>query len=214
MLPWRNEDAGDLKSPSERSPGSSPGGSTNLFYVMPFNIIKENFMSDKNTKQKTTDKLIVNVGTLFYAPTISNKPVVCTLIDESEESPIYIEESHLWYKEDGCSDDSVNPILFPYTQKSYNRLVHVYPNIEKYDETVLFDYNNLCLQLLEIVDGIAVKHSDKSFQDAIDYSVVNFKSRIRSFKFNVPVNPYTYEPCKTVNEYFEIKKSILEKIDN
>ena len=67
---------------------------------------------------------------------------------------------------------------------------------------------------MEIVDGIAVKHSDKSFQDAIDYSVVNFKSRIRSFKFNVPVNPYTYEPCKTVNEYFEINESILEKINN
>ena len=37
MLLWRNEDAGDLKSPSERSPGSSPGRSTNLFYVVPVN---------------------------------------------------------------------------------------------------------------------------------------------------------------------------------
>ena len=119
----------------------------------------------------------------------------------------------MWYKENGCYEDLENPILFPYTQKSYNRLVHVYPNIEKYEEILQFNYNDLCLQLLDIVDGIAVKHSDKSFQDAIDYSVVNFKSRICSFKFNVPVNPYTYEPCKTVNDYFEINKSVLEKID-
>lgn len=170
-------------------------------------------MSDKNTKQKENDLLVVATGKLFYAPTISNKPVVCTAIDESD-SPIYIKESNLWYKENGCYEDLENPILFPYTQKSYNRLVHVYPNIEKYDEVASFNYNDVCLQLLAIVDSIAVKRGDRSFKNAIIDSEVNFKSEIGFFKFNVPVNPYTHEPCKTVNEYFEINKSVFEKINN
>ena len=41
-------DAGDLKSPSERSPGSSPGRSTNLFYAVPFNIINETLLEKIN----------------------------------------------------------------------------------------------------------------------------------------------------------------------
>jgi hypothetical protein len=171
-------------------------------------------MSDKNTKQKTTDKLIVYVGILFYAPTISNTPVVCSAIDESE-SPIYIEESRLWYKENGCYQGSANPILFPYTQESYDKLVVIYPNLKPYEADKTFNYNALCEQLLKIVDTIIVRQSDDSFEDAIEYAVEpKLESDMSYYKFNVPINPFTREPCKTVNEYFEINESILEKINN
>ena len=166
-------------------------------------------MSRKSTKKLTP----VVIGSLFYAPTISNQPVVCANADKSSY-PIYIEETGEWYKEDGCSDESANPILFPYTQESYDKLVMIYPNIEPYKATKTLNYNSLCEQLLEIVDTILVKQSDASFENAIDYDTdPKMESDISYYKFNVPVNPFTNQPCKTVNEYFEINETLLTKIN-
>ena len=167
-------------------------------------------MSRKRSKKLTP----VFVGSLFYAPTISDEPVICTETDESS-SPIYIEETGEWYKEDGCSDDSANPILFPYTQESYNKLVAVYPNIKPYEANKTFNYNALCEQLLKIVDSIAVKRSDDSFEDAINYvSEHVLESDMSYYKFNVPVNPFTNQPCKTLNDYFEVNETLLGKIND
>ena len=167
-------------------------------------------MSRKRTKKLTP----VFVGSLFYAPTISNEPVICAEIDNSS-SPIYIEETREWYKEDGCSDDSANPILFPYTQESYDKLVMIYSNIEPYKETKTLNYNALCEQLLEIVDTILVKQSDASFENAIDYDTEpKVESDISYYKFNVPINPFTNQPCKNVKDYFEINETLLGKIND
>ena len=166
-------------------------------------------MSRKRTKKLTP----VFVGSLFYAPTISDEPVICAETDESS-SPIYIEETGEWYKEDGCSNDSANPILFPYTQESYNKLVVVYPNLKPYEADKTFNYNALCEQLLKIVDTITVKQSDDSFEHAIDYATEpRVESDMSYYKFNVPINPFTNQPCKTVNEYFEINETLLGKIN-
>ncbi len=167
-------------------------------------------MSRKRSKKLTP----VFVGSLFYAPTISNEPVVCANTDDSS-SPIYIEEIGEWYKEDGCSDESANPILFPYTQESYDKLVVIYPNIEPYKADKTFNYNALCEELLKIVDTITVKQSDDSFEDAIDYDTEpKLESDLSYYKFNVPINPFTSQPCKTVNDYFEVNETLLGKIND
>ena len=167
-------------------------------------------MRRKRSKKLTS----VFVGSLFYAPTISNEPVVCANADVSS-NPIYIEETEEWYKEDGCSDESANPILFPYTQESYDKLVTVYPDIEPYKADKIFNYNALCEELLKIVDTIIVRQSDDSFEDAIEYAVEpKLESNMSYYKFNVPINPFTREPCKTVNDYFEVNETILGKIND
>lgn len=167
-------------------------------------------MSRKRSKKLTP----VFVSSLFYAPTISNEPVVCANTDDSS-SPIYIEETSEWYKEDGCSDESANPILFPYTQESYDKLVVIYPNIEPYKADKTFNYNALCEELLKIVDAITVKQSDDSFEDAIDYDTEpKLESDLSYYKFNVPINPFTSQPCKTVNDYFEVNETLLGKIND
>ena len=167
-------------------------------------------MSRKHNKKLTP----VFIGSLFYAPTISYEPVICTNVDDSS-TPIYIEETGEWYKEDGYSDESANPILFPYTQESYDKLVMIYSNIEPYKETETLNYNALCEQLLEIVDTILVKQSDASFENAIDYDTEpKVESDISYYKFNVPINPFTNQPCKTVKDYFEINETLLGKIND
>ena len=166
-------------------------------------------MSRKRTKKLTP----VFIGNLFYAPTISYEPVICTNVDDSF-TPIYIEETGEWYEEDGCINDSANPILFPYTQEYYDKLITIYSNIEPYKEAKTINYNSLCEQLLKIVDTILVKQSDASFENAIDYDTEpKMESDISYYKFNVPVNPFTYQPCKTVNDYFEINETLLTKIN-
>ena len=164
--------------------------------------------------RKRSNKLTpVVIGSLFYAPTISNQPVVCANVDKSS-NPIYIEETGEWYKEDGSSYDSANPILLPYTQESYDKLVMIYTNIEPYKEAKTLNYNSLCEHLLKIVDTILVKQSDASFENAIDYDTdPKMESDISYYKFNVPINPFTNQPCKTVNEYFEIDETLLGKIN-
>lgn len=168
-----------------------------------------------NSKNNQFNKLTpVFIGNLFYAPTISNEPVICTDVDKSSE-PIYIEESGEWYKEDGRQDNSANPILFPYSQNSYDKLVVAYPNIEPYEANKTFNYNVLCEQLLKIVDAITVRQSDESFEDAIEYGAEpKLESDMSYYKFNVPINPFTRQPCKTVNDYFEINESLLGKIND
>ena len=90
----------------------------------------------------------------------------------------------------------------------------IYTNIEPYEAAKTFNYNALCEQLLEIVDTILVKQSDYSFENAIDYDTEpKMESDISHYKFNVPINPFTNQPCKTVNEYFEINETLLGKIN-
>lgn len=73
------------------------------------------------------------VGDKVYYPTVSNS--VLTLIDsEAELYPVrvdYTEGYESFTTEGKLHGTHLNPSIFPATQEWYDKLVHVYPNLEK-----------------------------------------------------------------------------------
>ena len=154
-------------------------------------------------------------GTKFYVPTVSNKPLKCTDVD-SDEFCIEIDDN-FWVNTNGHTDDSPNPVVFPYTEKWYKTLSPTAPNLEAYDDSPEPDYNQVFLELCKSVSKVISFGSDNSYDDAIknletfiEYDGENaiYAERRKSYwKYNVPVNPYTFSVCKTVADYFEVPSS-------
>lgn len=145
--------------------------------------------------------------TKAYVPSYSNSSKEITLLEDNNEYPIRIRDVHLIVTLEGKDsplDD--NPIVFPYSQEWYDKLKSAYPNLEPYKD----EYNELIKLLEQRVEQVACRVSRTSYEEAYKNGYVVFKNTAfeGSFTYFVPVNPYTLEPCKTVEDYFIIPSNI------
>ena len=145
--------------------------------------------------------------TKVYVPSISNSPKEFRVIKHSNGQFICIKGEVLSVAENGkvypCQD---NPVAFPYSQEWYEKLKVVYPNLEPYKD----EYNELIKLLEQRVESVTCRVSRTSYEEACKNGYVVFKNMAfeGSFTYFVPVNPYTLEPCKTVEDYFIIPSNI------
>ena len=144
--------------------------------------------------------------TKVYAPTLSDSPKEIELVHKEKIYPIKLVGSHVVFAKNGkYSVKDPNPAIFPYTQEWYDKLKVVYPNLEPYKD----EYNELLNLLEQQVDSVACRVSKTSYEEACKNGYVVFKNTVfeGSFTYFVPVNPYTLEPCKTVEDYFKVPSS-------
>lgn len=145
--------------------------------------------------------------TKAYAPSFTNSAKEITFLEKNQGYPIRLKDEHLTVTLEGKNypnDD--NPIVFPYSQEWYDKLKVAYPNLEPYkDET-----KELLNLLEQQVDSVACRVSRTSYEEACKNGYVVFKNEVfeGNFTYFVPVNPYTLEPCKTVEDYFTIPSDI------
>jgi len=144
--------------------------------------------------------------TKVYVPSFSNSVREIAFLGKNNGYPIHIVDEHLTVTSDGKNfphDD--NPIVFPYSQEWYDKLKLAYPNLEPYKD----EYNELLNLLEQQVDSVACRVSRTSYEEACKNGYVVFKNTAfeGSFTYFVPVNPYTLEPCKTVEDYFKVPSS-------
>ena len=151
-------------------------------------------------------------GTKFYVPTVSNKPLKCTDTD-SDEFCIEIDDE-FWVNTKGHTDKSPNPVVFPYSENWFKTLSATAPNLEAYDDSPEPDYNQIFLELRKLVTKVILFGSDISYDDAIkdleafieddDESTLQAEHKKSYWKYNIPINPYTFTVCKTVEDYFKV----------
>ena len=144
--------------------------------------------------------------TKVYVPSFSNSPKEFTVIKGGNGHLICINGEALSVTEDGkLSHYHDNPIVFPYSQEWYDKLKIIYPDLEPYKD----EYNELINLLEQQVDSVACRVSRTSYEEACKNGYVVFKNTAfeGSFTYFVPVNPYTLEPCKTVEDYFKTPSS-------
>lgn len=143
--------------------------------------------------------------TKVYVPSLTNSPEEITIIDNANY-PIKIPNNHIGLTKDGKhSIHAANPIVFPYSQEWYDKIKSVYPDLEPYQ-----DETKELLDLLEQqVKSVACRVSRTSYEEACKNGYVVFKNEVfeGNFTYFVPVNPYTLEPCKTVEDYFKVPSS-------
>ena len=139
--------------------------------------------------------------TKVYVPSVSNSPKEFKIIDKPNMYPINISGDTTNVTKDGKKYSiDPNPIAFPYSQEWYDKLKVVYPNLEPYKD----EYNELIKLLEQRVESVACRVSRTSYEEACKNGYVVFKNFEGSFTYFVPVNPYTLEPCKTVEDYFRV----------
>ena len=142
-------------------------------------------------------------NTKVYAPALSNSPIEIEILDKEKFYPIKLSENNMSLTKDGKhSTHAPNPVVFPYSQEWYDKIKSIYPDLKPYEDT-----NKELLNLLEQqVDSVACRASYVSYEDARKNGYVVFKNTAfeGSFTYFVPVNPYTLEPCKTVEDYFKV----------
>lgn len=152
-------------------------------------------------------------GTKFYVPTISNTPLKCTATDP-DEFCIEIADS-FWVNTKGCTDVSPNPVAYPYTQKWYELLLPTCPNLQPFGAAPVPEYNKVYHTLRKLVPKVHAYGSDVSYDAALRHAIpVGIEEGVGSefyvqWRYNVPVNPYTFKPCKTVAEYFKIPETFI-----
>ena len=139
--------------------------------------------------------------TKVYAPTLSDSPKEIELVKKEKIYPIKLVDSHLVFTKKGkYSVKDSNPIIFPYTQEWYEKLKVVYPDLEPYK-----DDNKELLNLLEQqVDSVACRVSNVSYEDVRKNGIVVFKDYKGEGLYFIPINPFTLEECKTVEDYFKV----------
>ena len=138
--------------------------------------------------------------TKVYVPSFSNSPKEFRAIKRGNGHLIYIKGECLSVTEDGkLTRYHDNPIVFPYSQEWYEKLKAVYPDLEPYK-----DDNRELLDLLEQqVKSVACKISNVSYEDARKNGIVVFKDYKGEGLYFIPINPFTLEECKTVEDYFK-----------
>ena len=141
--------------------------------------------------------------TKVYVPSCTNSVREIAFLGKNNGYPIHIVDEHLTVTADGKNfphDD--NPIAFPYSQEWYEKLKVVYLNLEPYKD----EYNELIKLLEQRVESVACRVSRTSYEEACKNGYVVFKNTAfeGNFTYFVPVNPYTLEPCKTVEDYFKV----------
>ena len=139
--------------------------------------------------------------TKAYVPSCTNSVREIAFLGKNNGYPIHIVDEHLTVTADGKNfphDD--NPIVFPYSQEWYDKLKVAYPNLEPYkDET-----KELLNLLEQQVDSVACRVSNVSYEDARKKGIVAFKDYKGEEVYFVPINPFTLEECKTVEDYFKV----------
>ena len=139
--------------------------------------------------------------TKVYVPALSNSPKEIAILDEEKFYPIKLLENRMSLTKDGKhSTHAANPVVYPYSQEWYDKLKSLYPDLEPYK-----DGNKELLNLLEQqVDSVACKISSVSYEDARENGIVVFKDYKGEGIYFVPINPFTLEECKTVEDYFKV----------
>ena len=139
--------------------------------------------------------------TKVYVPSFSNSPKEFSAIKRGNGQLICIESEALTVTEDGkLFNYHDNSIVFPYSKEWYEKLKVVYPDLEPYK-----DDNKKLLNLLEQqVNSVACKVSNVSYEDAHKNGVVVFKDYKGEGLYFIPINPFTLEEAKTVEDYFKV----------
>ena len=135
-----------------------------------------------------------------YVPSLTNSPEEITIIDNANY-PIKLSENRMSLTKDGKhSTHAPNPVVFPYSSEWYNKLKPLYPNLEPYKD----EAKDLLALLEERVDSVACRVSDVSYEDARKNGIVVFKDYKGEGLYFIPINPFTLEECKTVEDYFKV----------
>ena len=148
--------------------------------------------------------------TKAYAPSFTNSAKKINFIKNHNGYPIQLMDTNdtdIIVTSNGKNfHHDANPIVFPYSQEWYDKLKVVYPNLEPYKD----DYKELLELLEKRIVNVACKVSRESYEDARKNNVIVFKGSVYRTNglYFVPVNPYTLEPCKTVEDYFTIPSNI------
>ena len=139
--------------------------------------------------------------TKVYVPSLTNSPKEIAIIAKEKIYPIKLAEHHMSLTKDGKhSVNASNPVIFPYTKEWYEKLKVVYPDLEPYKD----EAKELLNLLEQQVDSVACKASNVSYEDARKNGIVVFKDYKGEGVYFVPINPFTLEECKTVEDYFKV----------
>ena len=138
--------------------------------------------------------------TKVYVPSFSNSPIEIEILDKEKFYPIKLSENRMSLTKDGKhSTHAANPVVFPYSQEWYDKIKSIYPDLEPYKD----DPKELLDLLEQQVNSVACRVSNASYKDARKNGVLVFKDYKGEGLYFIPVNPYTLEPCKTVEDYFK-----------
>lgn len=139
--------------------------------------------------------------TKVYVPSLSNSPIEIEILDKEKFYPIKLSENRMSLTKDGKhSTHAANPVVFPYSQEWYDKIKSIYPDLEPYkDET-----KELLNLLEQQVDSVACRVSNVSYEDARKNGIVVFKAFKGEGLYFIPINPFTLEECKTVEDYFKV----------
>ena len=139
--------------------------------------------------------------TKVYVPSLTNSPKEIEVIAKEKIYPIKLAEHHMSLTKDGKhSVNAPNPVIFPYTQEWYDKLKSIYPDLQPYKD----EPKELLALLEKQVDSVACRVSNVSYKDARKNGILVFKDYKGEGLYFVPVNPFTLEECKTVEDYFKV----------
>ena len=138
---------------------------------------------------------------LVYYPTASNgKHYLSSNNDDTY--PLSIEGLNSFTVEGKIYERDANPSIFLVNQENYEKLVVVYPDLEKPDE--VRNYNEVFNFLITLFDkGVLAHYSDHSYEIAMR-GTAKVIDEIGYWDYLVPINPYTLKPCSSPEEYFVI----------
>ena len=139
--------------------------------------------------------------TKVYVPSLSNSPIEIEILDKEKSYPIKLSENRMSLTKDGKhSTHAANPVVFPYSQEWYDKIKSIYPDLEPYkDET-----KELLNLLEQQVSSVACLVSNVSYKDARKNGILVFKDYKGEGLYFIPINPFTLEECKTVEDYFKV----------
>ena len=149
-------------------------------------------------------KLNLDQNSLVYFPVKSNKPLE---LKKSLTLPnmfkIEVDSKEFIITNEGkLSEKDIHPNVFPYTLSWFNILSTLYPSLEPYkSEKYFYDYNSVVKNLFQIHKHVLCVTSSVDYQHAL-CEPISIKHSFETFKFHVPINPYTLKPCKTIQEYY------------
>ena len=149
-------------------------------------------------------KLNLDQNSLVYFPIKSNKPLeLKKSLSFSDMFIIEVDSKEFLVTNEGkMSIKDKYPSVFPYTLDWFNTLLTLYPSLEPYKEDKYFyDYNSVTKILFQIHKHVLCVVSPIDYQHAL-CEPISMKHSFETFKFHVPINPYTLKPCKTIQEYY------------
>ena len=98
----------------------------------------------------------------------------------------------------GCKVVHLNPDILGW----FNVLSTLYSSLEPYKaDKYFYDYNSVTKILFQIHKHVLCVVSSVDYQDAL-CEPISMKHSFETFKFHVPINPYTLKSCKTIQEYY------------